>query len=81
LKDVKAFSVDGKPIERKKLRGLLKKETAVLVSADGKEIDPFYLQMIKEGTIILLVQPVIHPPAVAEPPPPVEPPAPPVPPR
>ena len=68
LNDVKAFLSDGKPIEVNKLRHLLQKETAVLVSRDGKPVDPFYLQVIKEGTVILVVPPVLAPPPAQAPP-------------
>ena len=50
-RQVKAFGTDGKEIDAKKLARLLAKETPVLVSADGKPIDPFYLRVVKEGTL------------------------------
>src|SRR5262245_7395971 len=40
----RVFGTDGKPIDPKRLPDLLKKKTAVLVSADGNPIDPFYLR-------------------------------------
>jgi hypothetical protein len=55
-KDVQAFGTDGKPIEPKKLAELLQKPAAVLVSADGRPVDPFYLQIIKEGTVVLVIR-------------------------
>ncbi len=67
LKSVKAFRTDGQAIETKKLRQMLAKEQAVLVSADGKAIEPFYLQVIKEGTLILVLPPKSRP-TVVEPP-------------
>jgi RNA polymerase sigma factor (sigma-70 family) len=53
-KDVKAFELDGTPIETAAVLQRLKKETPVLLSA-GSKVDPFYLQMIKAGTMILVI--------------------------
>lgn len=57
LKYVQAFDTKGKPITAKRLRALLKKQTDVLVSADDRPVDPFYLRLIKEGTVVLILQP------------------------
>jgi hypothetical protein len=51
---VEAYSVDGKAISAETLATLLAKERTVLVAMDGKKLDPFYLQLYKEGTIILV---------------------------
>jgi len=51
---VEAYSTDGKAISAETLATLLAKERAVLVAMDGKKVDPFYLQLYKEGTIILV---------------------------
>src|SRR5439155_20356652 len=51
---VEAYSVDGKAISAETLTTLLAKERTVLVAVDGKKLDPFYLQLYKEGTIILV---------------------------
>src|SRR5262249_20686110 len=40
LKDVQAYGADGKQIDAKKLPQLLRKETPVLMSADGQRVDP-----------------------------------------
>jgi hypothetical protein len=53
-KYVEAYTVDGKAISAEKLAPMLQKEHTVLVSMDGKKVDPFYLQLYKEGTIILV---------------------------
>jgi hypothetical protein len=53
-KSVEAYSVDGKAISAETLATLLAKERTVLVSMDGKKLDPFYLQLYKEGTIVLV---------------------------
>jgi RNA polymerase sigma factor (sigma-70 family) len=74
-KAVKAFETDGKPIATKALRERLKNKTVVLI-ADEEKVDPFYLQLIKPGTIILVLplvgEPEIQPPPATpdlEPPP------------
>jgi hypothetical protein len=51
---VQAYNTDGKKIERKALAGLLKNESVVLMSVDGKKVDPFYLRLVKEGTVVLV---------------------------
>src|SRR5262249_8888547 len=57
---VEAFTVDGEAragltgIELAKLKELLAKERMVLVALDGRKVDPFYLQLYKEGTIVLV---------------------------
>src|SRR5262249_26565639 len=57
LNAVQAFDTKGKRIESKKLLDLLKKKTTVLVSADGRPVDPFYLQLVKDSTVVLILQP------------------------
>ena len=51
---VEAFTADGKAIPAAKLAEMLAKERTVLVARDGKKVDPFYLQLYKEGTIVLV---------------------------
>ncbi len=53
-KSVTAYSVDGKAISAETLATLLAKDRTVLVALDGKKVDPFFLQLYKEGTIILV---------------------------
>jgi hypothetical protein len=55
--EVKAYTPDGKMVEAKDLAERLKKEVTVLVSADGNKLDPAHLQIVKEGTLILLIPP------------------------
>lgn len=54
-KDVKAFDLDGLPIDASKLPKLLEKETTVIVSPDGQPPDAFYRQFFKEGTLMLVL--------------------------
>lgn len=53
-KEVAAYSTDGKAISAETLANLLAKERTVLIALDGKKIDPFQLQLYKEGTIVLV---------------------------
>jgi hypothetical protein len=53
-KSVEAYTADGAPLTREKLAEMLKKERSVLVAMDGKKVDPFYLELYKEGTIVLV---------------------------
>jgi hypothetical protein len=66
-KDVEAFETDGTRVPWDKLVERLKKRTVVLLTPGGKA-DPFYLQVIKPGTLILaLPPPAIPPPPLAPP--------------
>jgi hypothetical protein len=51
---VDAYTVDGKRIAAEELASLLKKERTVLIALDGKKVDPFLLELYKEGTIVLV---------------------------
>jgi hypothetical protein len=53
-KHVEAYTADGRPITPERLATLLAKEKAVLVSVDGKKVDPFLLQLYKDDTIVLV---------------------------
>lgn len=53
-KFVEAYTTDGKAIPADELAKLLAKDRTVLVAMDGKKLDPFYLQLYKEGTIVLV---------------------------
>jgi hypothetical protein len=66
LTAVQGHGTDGRPIDPKRLRELLASEHAVLVSADGRPLDAFYRNMLKDGTLILVIGPAIAP---APPPP------------
>ncbi len=54
---VEAFTVDGKRVAPEKLATLLEKERIVLIAVDGKKVDPFLLELYKEGTIVLVPPP------------------------
>jgi hypothetical protein len=54
-KDVQVFDTANKPVDAKKLPDLLKQRVPALVSADGKQVDPLHLRILKEGTLIFVV--------------------------
>jgi len=53
-KGVQVFGTDGKKIPAKEVAKGIKKPTAVLVSSDGKPVDPFYTRIAREGTLIVV---------------------------
>jgi RNA polymerase sigma factor (sigma-70 family) len=77
--EVRVTDARGGAISPKALAKLLKGETLVLVSADGRRVDPLHLRLVKDGTLVFVLPataPVVpQPPAAAEPLP-VPPPAP-----
>jgi hypothetical protein len=54
---VDAYTVDGKAITPQDLATMLAKERTVLVSRNGKKVDPFHLELYKVGTIVLAPPP------------------------
>jgi hypothetical protein len=56
-KAVEAYTTDGRTLPAEKLAELLAKDRPVLVATDGKKVDPFLLQLYKEGTILLVPPP------------------------
>jgi hypothetical protein len=75
--EVQAFTVDGQEVSADELASRLAREVPVLVSGDGKSVDPLYLKIIRDDAIVLVV-PVVQPaapvimPAMPVPAPPVE---------
>ena len=53
-KGVRVFGTDGKAVRPKDLPNLLRQAAPVLVSADGEKVDPFYLKLAREGTLIVV---------------------------
>ena len=47
------YDTAGKEIDAPRAARLLSKQQVVLVSADNKPLDPFYLRTVKEGTLIV----------------------------
>jgi hypothetical protein len=77
--EMRVFALNGQAVGTAKLTERLRSEghLTVLVSADGKPVDPFYLSVVKPGTLILAlpgpdkggVRSQPQPPAEAVPPP------------
>jgi hypothetical protein len=53
-RSVHVYGTDGKKMDASALPKLLKKETVVLLSADGRPVDSFYLQLVRQGTLVLV---------------------------
>jgi hypothetical protein len=60
--EVRVTDARGRVIAPKALAKLVKGETLVLVSADGRPVDPLHLRLVKDGTLVLV--PPAAPPAV-----------------
>jgi hypothetical protein len=73
--DVKVFTANGKALDSKEVQNLLRdRKTLVLASTDGRKVDPFYLRIVKEGTLVLVISkpffdPVSYQPQFQIPPP------------
>ncbi len=52
---VEVYGVDGKKIDPEEVRKLAGKTVPVLVSSDGKPVDPFFLRLAREGTLVLVL--------------------------
>jgi hypothetical protein len=69
-KEVTVYDAGGKKIDPAKLPKL-RGATPALLSADGKEVDPFYLRVAREGTLVIVapqLASVRTPPGKAAPP-------------
>jgi RNA polymerase sigma factor (sigma-70 family) len=67
LKHIQAFDTDGKRVSPEDLPRLLGKEIPVLLASDGQPVDPFQLQLVKPGTLILVTPGEPAPPAPVSP--------------
>jgi hypothetical protein len=56
-KDAKVYTAGGKEVDAKDVPEKLKKPTIVLLSANGQKVDPFYLKIIKEDTLVIVSSP------------------------
>jgi RNA polymerase sigma factor (sigma-70 family) len=68
VREVTATDLAGKPIDAKTLAKRLEKETAVLIGQFGQTVDPYYLAVVREGTIILGLRQPVPVPATPVPP-------------
>jgi RNA polymerase sigma factor (sigma-70 family) len=76
LDAVPVYDTTGKRVAPKNVTELLKESAPVLVATDGKPVDPFYLKLVKEGTLIFVVPggiSVQQPITLPQPPPPPQP--------
>jgi hypothetical protein len=55
IKKVRIYDTEGRKVKPKALPKLLRKTTPVLVSTDGKKVDPLHLRLVREGTLILIL--------------------------
>jgi hypothetical protein len=55
LKGAKVFEAGGKKVETKALPKLLARPTTVAVSADGRAVDPAYLQLLRPDSLVLVL--------------------------
>jgi RNA polymerase sigma factor (sigma-70 family) len=62
VQDVTATDLAGKPIDAKTLAGRLQTDTPVLIGPAGQTVDPYYLSVVREGTIILTPRQDVEPP-------------------
>jgi len=60
---VRVFDVTGKLLDLKDIPKRLTKSTPVLVSADGKEVDPFYLTLARAETLVIVAPELVDPAA------------------
>jgi len=51
------YRANGKRADPKDIKGMFKGLTPVLMSTDGKPVDPYYLQVVKDDAIILVGPP------------------------
>jgi hypothetical protein len=61
VEGVQVFEVNGRRIDPADVAGRLKKATAVLVSADGKQLDPFYLRLGRPDTLVVVAPALVGP--------------------
>jgi RNA polymerase sigma factor (sigma-70 family) len=55
--EIEVYDATGKKIDAKDLPKRLEREVLVLSSADGNKVDPGYLSLMKEGTLIFVFPP------------------------
>lgn len=53
-KEVTVYDYKGQRIEAMDLPKRIRKTTPVLVSVDGKEVDKFYLSIVREGSLVVV---------------------------
>ncbi len=66
-RDYQVYGTDGKKIDPKTLARRLKTETVIVLSGDGRPVDPAYLKFFKDGTPVFVVTPGGRPEVVPQP--------------
>ena len=56
LADVEFFNANGEKIDAENAQDRIGKRKIVLVSKDGKPVDPFYLKILQKSTLIIVVK-------------------------
>ncbi len=64
---VRVYDVDGKQLDVKSIK--LTRATPVLVSADGRPVDPYYTRLARPGTLVIVQSQADGAPVIAPPPP------------
>lgn len=54
LKSLGLYNGRGEKLDVEDIKDGLKKPTVVLISADGKKVDPFYLKIVKSETFVIV---------------------------
>jgi hypothetical protein len=62
---VRIVTAGGKRIEPRNLDAVLKRMTPVLVSSDGKDVDPFYLRLLRADALIVIAPELATQPGMA----------------
>jgi hypothetical protein len=57
LKDGQVLDINGKKLGAESMQKRLVPGKIVLLSSDGKKVDPIYLEIVKEDTVVLVGQP------------------------
>jgi hypothetical protein len=52
--NLRVFTHDGKRVQPREIPRLFATKTPILLSVDGKEIDAFYLRLLREGTLVVV---------------------------
>ena len=56
LADLVITNAAGKKLTAKEVLNALQKPTIVLISSDGKKVDPYYLRIVRPGTLVIVVK-------------------------
>ena len=54
VKDLQIFTAGGKPVETKDALAKIKDGAVVVVTTDGKKVDPNFLRVFKDETLVLV---------------------------